>query len=855
MRTRLHTFQLLLAAAACQLVPHAVAEAGTARQEPSAQEPGIQEPGTPDLSPQESTDQVLLRRQKRQSLAREYVALGNEAYERADFTTALGRYAEALELDPESEEARARFRAAEDALGVPAAQAAETFKDDTDVLRIKREWARMEASRFSSTGDRLLREGDHEGAIQSYRKAEIVLRNYPLIATESLDERIVRGKLQEATKLRDEAILERARRDQEAAAEAAREREKAERDRRENKLRSYYEAANRAFVQQDYAQAENWADLILAADPGNQLARELKEIAREARHDQTAARQRRDYREQWQRTFDELGTMNVPQTKAIQFDLERWLEVRDRQPLSQLQIQTTADPRRERVLEILDATIIPPKFGDESEGATLSSVAAFLQAQTNINFYISSSVTDELDEEETSIRMNLNERSVLNVLEIIAETKENLRWKIEDGMVLFVTAAELTGGQVRATYSVHDLIHPIPDYPGRDINVSPSGGLQDPDEELPEREANVVTTGQLEELIRNNIAPATWEADPANTIRITETGTLVVNQTPEVQRQIQDLLADLREATGILVDIQSRFMRVEDNFLEDIGVDFRGLGLPGLGENGVALNDFGDGQSEFGQVVGQTSDLGAYFDDGEDGDFRARTEALYDTQLGTADFNGSGGLAFQWAFLNDLQLQLILRAVSKSERVELVTAPRIVVHNAARGTLSVLNQVAYVQDFDIEIAQAASIADPVIAVIQDGVILDVRPVVSADRRFVTLEMRPTIAQLKRPIEEKPTSTGTQNTVNIMLPEVEIQRVRTSIPLPDGGTVLLGGLKESTNQDQASGTPILSKIPVLSALFERKGNYIANKKLLILLNAQIVIPSELEPTDAELGIED
>ncbi|MEZ6017959.1 MAG: hypothetical protein R3F49_22835, partial [Planctomycetota bacterium] len=586
-----------------------------------------------------------------------------------------------------------------------------------------------------------------------------------------------------------------------------------------------------------------------------QLARELKEIAREARHDQAAAHMRRDYREQWQRTFDELGTMNVPQTKAIRFDLERWLEVKDRQPLSQLQIQTSADPKREEVLRILDNTLVTPKFGDENEGTPLESIAAYFQSQTNLNFYISSAVRDELDEEETSIRLDLNERSVLKVLQIIAETKENLRWKVEDGMVLFVTAAEMTGGQVRATYSVHDLIHPIPDYPGRDINVAPSGGLAPSDEDVTEREANVVTTTQLEDLIRNNISAASWEADPANSIRITDTGTLVVVQTPEVQRQIADLLDDLREATGILVDIQARFMRVEDNFLEDIGVDFRGLGLPGLGANGVALNDFGDGQSEFGQVVGQTADLGAYFDDGQDGDFRARTEALYDTQLGTADFSGSGGLSFQWAFLNDMQLQLILRAVSKSERVEIVTAPRIVVHNAARGNLSVLNQVAYVQDFDIEIAQAASIADPIIAVIQDGVILDVRPVVSADRRFITLEMRPTIAQLKRPIEEKPTSTGTQNTVNIQLPEVEIQRVRTSIPIPDGGTILLGGLKESTNKDQRSGIPILNKIPVLSALFERKGNFIANKKLLILLNAQIVIPAENVPTDAELGIED
>jgi type II secretory pathway component GspD/PulD (secretin) len=89
----------------------------------------------------------------------------------------------------------------------------------------------------------------------------------------------------------------------------------------------------------------------------------------------------------------------------------------------------------------------------------------------------------------------------------------------------------------------------------------------------------------------------------------------------------------------------------------------------------------------------------------------------------------------------------------------------------------------------------------------------------------------------------------------MLPEVEIQRVRTSVPLPDGGTVLLGGMKESEKQDQQSGVPILNKIPILSVFFERKGTFISNRKLLILLRANILIPTELAPTTAEMGLSD
>ena len=35
------------------------------------------------------------------------------------------------------------------------------------------------------------------------------------------------------------------------------------------------------------------------------------------------------------------------------------------------------------------------------------------------------------------------------------------------------------------------------------------------------------------------------------------------------------------------------------------------------------------------------------------------------------------------------------------------------------------------------------------------------------------------------------------------------------------------------QDQRSGVPILNKIPLVSFLFERKGNYVSNRKLLRL----------------------
>ncbi|MFT5051168.1 MAG: Flp pilus assembly secretin CpaC/tetratricopeptide (TPR) repeat protein [Chlamydiales bacterium] len=804
-------------------------------------------------------DKHALREQRRRSLAAEYLERGQQELDRFDLDAALTSFSSALELDPASDDARAMLGRVRALMGDRFATAGDTLRDETDRAMVKRALARLQFGELAGKGDADAADGHYEDAIQSYRQAQAILSWHPMIASESLDERMLQGKIDEAGQRLERERTERLRNDREQADVTRRATVAADTAKREKKLREYYKLANQAFVNDRFEEAERWTRLILIEDAGNEAATTLLATARDARHQEVDEQSRKLYREQWLRTFEELDTLNVPQTVPLKFNADRWKEVRERKPLTHRSIDPEGLAETAAVMARLEELRFEPKFGGpDGEGTPLDEVRNYMQSLTGVNFWISNAVRDELDEEETAIVLDLPERSVRKVLDIIAATSESLRWKIDDGVVKFVTADELTGGQELVTYSVQDLVRPIPDYPSREINISPSGGLVEPDEDIVEREANVVTVDVLQELISNNIAPESWTTDPANSIRATEIGQLVVNQTPEVHEKIQHLLEDLREATGIMVDIQARFMKVEDNFLEDIGVDFRGLGQPGLGVNGFDFNDFGDAstQNDLGSEIGQGSDLGAFFDEGNDGDVRGRVESLFDDTLGNDQVvSGSGGLSFQWTFLNDLQLELILRAVSKSERVELVTAPRILVHNTARANLSVLNQVAYVQDFDVEIAQAASIADPIIAVIQDGVILDVRPVVSADRRFITLELRPTIAQLKRPIREQITTLGSQNSVTIQLPEVEIQRVRTSIPIPDGGTVLLGGQKISEKQDYQSGVPILSKIPLLSALFERKGNYISNRKLLILLRASIVIPEEAEPTAAELGLAD
>jgi len=420
-------------------------------------------------------------------------------------------------------------------------------------------------------------------------------------------------------------------------------------------------------------------------------------------------------------------------------------------------------------------------------------------------------------------------------------------------------------------YDVKDLVAKIQDFPGQEINLVPSK-YQPPEFEEPPEPTSPFEIESLIDVIKTTIDPEMWEIEGADIQP--KQGVLVVRQIPEVHQKLGQFLSDLRKNTGVLVNMEVRFLRAEDRFLRDVGVDIRGLGddtggvgVPGLG-GGTAFDDsfFGSPANPSGSPpgvipepssIGTRNSPGAFYGDGQDGEYKGRVENLFDFILqfdepgratasaatGGVRGDNSGGLSLQHVFLDDTQLEVILRAVEKNQRIEEIAAPRLTVYDTQRANVSVMTQNSYVQDFDVEIAQAAAIGDPIVQSIRDGIILDVKPIVSADRRFITMELRPTVADLVRPIPTFLTSLATGPPVVIQVPEIAISRVRTTVTMPDGGTLLLGGIKFFKDVQAESGVPILSKIPIISFLFTRKAKLIQRANLLVLIKAVVVIPEE------------
>ncbi|MFO0981791.1 MAG: hypothetical protein U1E76_08630 [Planctomycetota bacterium] len=822
---------------------------GTPADEPAAHaDPGP----APALQParQEAKGQAPGQAAK---VVTDFIELGKKQLGEGQLEAARSSFAGALQLDPANAEASKLFeqvtaQLAEKGTSVP--EIAETTRQREEV---KRAQARLEAQRKMQVGEEAAARGDFDQAIRQFEDALIIVRWNPFLAEGALAEAELQRRIDATRRAAEDAARARDAEVQARALQEQKEKETEELQRVENQIKRLFAQANEAFGREHYEEAQGYTEEILKLDPSNTDAEKLRNVASHSRHQASERNLKAQYKREWRKIFDDLTYDNLPQTDLITFPSDdAWKRISERGPLVFSIEQQKMAPEDQDVLNKLLETKMSIQFEDTS----LEDAVNWFRQNTGLQYWVSPKIADSGEAVTFKVRAGpLSAKRGLDMLKEFSQVPIN--WKVENGIVKIITAEEAKGGQILQIYDVRDLTKTISSFPSKDFNLTPSGKVEDIAPEKEQTPAPIVVEAEkLQELITQTIAPSSWKADPNNTISVVS-GALVVRQTPEVHAQIDALLRDLRENAGTLINVETRFITVKDNFLEDIGVDFRGLN----GQNGggtaaipnVPLDDFGSSTTGVGTPstpsgIGTGNDSGAFYSEGKK-DFRGRLENLFDLTLGNSDIDNSGGLALQFTYLDDTKLEAILRAVEKSETANIVNAPSLTVFNGQRANINVMSHVSYVRDYDVEIAQGSVVADPVVDVIRDGSILDVRPVVSADRRFITMELRPTVANLPRPIPTFQTSLGIGNDVVLQLPELEIERARTTVTIPDGATLMLGGLKFTQNKDFDSGLPWLKDIPIISFLVSRKGTLETKKKLLILVRASIVIPTERAATRA------
>jgi type II secretory pathway component GspD/PulD (secretin) len=726
-------------------------------------------------------------------------------------------------------------------------------------FRVRIEQAQLEITKHVRDGERFFNARLYDEAIKSFEDAEFKIVNIPYEVKAMND---LLPKVRDSiVKARNARTLEERRVEEEkkkmAEAEAAAH-DIAYKREVTRKIAHLLELAYMAFDQKKFDRCMKLCDEVLIIDPHYTVAKELKEDAQKTRHKEEYYAILAKKVEYWKQLTDDDEQAVIPWSQTVRFPpRNEWAEISKRIGEQVIKteggIGTDEDPDILAINRKLDTMKIDLAF----ENTKLEDILAFIRDFSGLNIVLDAAVQQQVDPNKT-ITFKVKDLVLKNVLKLLL-AQIGLDYRItEEKVVLLTDPKNAGGGNVLELHDIRDILVKLQDFAGPKVElVSPAAGgggpLTGATFTLDEPKESSVGEEQIVDLIKENIAPGTWEGD--QTIEKTPNQQLLVNAPPKVHRELREFLGKLRSYTGTMVSVTCRFVAAYDDFLDDVGVDIinrANQALPGLDYTGVG----GLGAPNTPSINEPTNQIGPGFTTNESArleayDLRAQTFHTYAksdplTGIGIDPMSNrlfnQGGLGLQYQWVGEQALQIALRALHKGQKATLVQAPRITVFNTQRSHVMFLTQLAYIQDYEPQVSTLAAAYDPIIGILTHGVVLDVRPIVSNDRKYVTLELRPALAQLQtmRQVNIRP---GLN--ILLQLPWVVLQKAETTVTVPDRGTLLISGFKDLLMRDMHSGVPFLEHIPVLNFFFTRKGKADEKRRLLLLVTPEIIDLQEHE----------
>ncbi len=374
----------------------------------------------------------------------------------------------------------------------------------------------------------------------------------------------------------------------------------------------------------------------------------------------------------------------------------------------------------------------------------------------------------------------------------------------------------------------------------------------------------------LIELITSTVAPESWDevGGPGTLAQYDGNLSLVVSNTQEVHEQIVGLLEQLRRLQDLQVTIEVRFITLRDDFFERIGVDFDFNIRDG---SGLTPQDILDARAD-----GTDENLDITIGLDPQGNPTANLDLTFNQNtFGSAvpifgGFDQSAASTFGFAILSDIEAFFVMEAIQGDRRTNVMQSPKVTLFNGQFATINDTSSRPFVTSVIPVVGDFAVAHQPVILVLAEGTTLNVQAVVSNDRRFVRLTLIPSFTQIGD-VEtftfngRRSSSTGSATAVDpddnvsstdeqeteiiegttVQLPTFNQTSVTTTVSVPDGGTILLGGIKALREGRNERGMPVLSKIPYVNRLFKNVGLGRETSSLMMMVTPRIIIQEEEE----------
>ena len=197
-------------------------------------------------------------------------------------------------------------------------------------------------------------------------------------------------------------------------------------------------------------------------------------------------------------------------------------------------------------------------------------------------------------------------------------------------------------------------------------------------------------------------------------------------------------------------------------------------------------------------------------------------------------------------------INLAVKALSTFGVTKAISSPRISAINNQKSTLTFANKLVY---FKIEqTAGVASTANtPGTGNVSNstkqeesvGVILNLTPSINLKSNEVTISIEPKFTTSNEKVKDPVNASNS-------IPVIVTRELKTIAKIQSGNVLVLGGLMEDSSSNSQTGTPFISKIPVLGWFFKFVNRSSNIKETVIFIKATIInSSSQVNSVDREL----
>ena len=355
---------------------------------------------------------------------------------------------------------------------------------------------------------------------------------------------------------------------------------------------------------------------------------------------------------------------------------------------------------------------------------------------------------------------------------------------------------------------------------------------------------------------------------------------IIVTQTARNVERIRNILSRYNDVRQ--VEIESKFMEVQEGALEELGVKWnmsrRGVaqvnpttGAPILDSNGRQV--FTPRETYATDTVNRT--LAGAFPSTSNGSALtiSSTAASGGPNLivpiapstipgGVSLGTTAAALANITGFVGEFDVAASIRALSQKQGSDLLSSPKVTVLSGNPANIVVAQEMRYPQSYGEIQSQVGSSSGtgtggagvtitagtPQQFTSRNvGVEMKVTPTVEEDDYSISLDLNPKVTEFEGFVEyggpSIAISSGTTVTVppGFYQPIFSVREITTKVTIWDGATLVMGGLTREEVKKVNDKIPFFGDIPLVGRLFRSKGESSQKRNLLIFVTANLVSP--------------